>query len=86
MKILWITNSIMPELREKLNILGASSGHWVAALADILCREGNMQLSIAAPSDKVTNLQRIEGKHIVYYLFPALNQNSYHAQEIVLSV
>jgi glycosyltransferase involved in cell wall biosynthesis len=72
MKVLWITNVLLPEatsiLRGEKELKG--TGSWVLAMAEALfCRE-EMSLFIASISDLVNEISVIKGEKIVYYAIP----------------
>lgn len=72
MKILWITNTLFPEVTEKLTGNGElrGSGGWMLASAEKLtCRE-DIKLYVATVSSLVQNLKIIEGEQITYYVLP----------------
>lgn len=73
MKILWITNALLPEaisklIGEKDEIKG--TGSWVQALADALKERNNFEITIAAISDLVKELTFVQGELISYYAIP----------------
>ena len=72
MKVLWITNIALPESLELLSGKGAlkSSGGWLIGAADALCKQPDIQLTVATVSEQVKSLTRLEGKTITYYLLP----------------
>ena len=77
MKILWITNILFPEVLSKLvgNSELKSSGGWMLGAAENLVSNDNVMLYVATVSPLVKDLQRIEGKRIVYYVLPYGNGN-----------
>ena len=72
MRILWITNIVLPEALELLNGRGLlkSGGGWLIGAAEMLCRQPDISLTVASVSNKVNQLTRLEGKAISYYLLP----------------
>lgn len=72
MNVLWITNIALPEALELLHGKGVlkSSGGWLIGAAEALCKQPDIQLTIATVSRDVTRLTRLEGKSITYYLLP----------------
>lgn len=72
MKILWITNILLPEAKSLL--VGQkdlkSSGGWILGAAAGLIENPTISLSIATVSDLVSELKVIFGEHIVYYVLP----------------
>lgn len=72
MKILWITNIVLPEasalLTGKEDMKG--SGGWLLGSAKALLSLGDVQLFIATVSNNVDKLTRLQGKSVCYYLLP----------------
>lgn len=75
MKVLWISNIVFPVVENKLlnNNTGTNSGGWMVSLASEI--RDKVQLTIAAPSGKVRNLERIELDGIEFFIFPLGNGN-----------
>ena len=76
MKILWITNIIMPEaeaLMSSPSTLKASGG-WMVGLAEQLTQSKEINLTIATVSKRVSHITKLQGKYITYYILP---QKSY---------
>lgn len=72
MRVLWITNIVLPEALELLLGRGAlkSSGGWLIGAAEMLCKQPEISLTIATISSKVNQLTRLESKAVTYYLLP----------------
>lgn len=72
MKILWITNILFPEALEKLTGNGVlkSSGGWMLGSAEMLLRQEDVQLHVAAVSTLVRKLEVLKAKQITYYVLP----------------
>ena len=72
MKVLWITNILMPEalMRLKGQKIHKGSGGWMHSLAEELCGNDNVKLSVATISPLVNKLTEIRGKKIVHYAIP----------------
>lgn len=72
MKILWITNMSFPEafmlLKGDKEIV--SGGGWMVGGANALIQQSGVHLTVASVSEKVSQLTRLEGKDIIYYLLP----------------
>ena len=70
MKVLWITNVLLPEALGLLtgNNNTAGSGGWLSSSADSI--KDSVDLTIATPTDKVNSLKKKEGNGIVYYYLP----------------
>lgn len=78
MKVLWITNIVFPEI---LTVLSGqkdfkSSGGWMLGAAGLLASREDVRLCVATVSPQVSQLRRIEGKSIVYYVIPIGKGNS----------
>lgn len=72
MNVLWITNIVFPEARMLLSGEGElkETGGWMLGSAQSLVRNGEVRLTVAAVSDSVSSLRRLEGESITYYLIP----------------
>ncbi len=72
MKVLWITNIVMPEAAALLK--GESvhkiSGGWLIGAADNLVFQSDVSLYIASISKDVSELACLKGEKITYYLIP----------------
>lgn len=70
MKVLWITNTLFPDVCKTLKIETPVIGGWMsAAAASLLNLEGNLILAVATVYDG-EGLQKIQVNRIVYYLIP----------------
>jgi len=77
MRVLWITNIVLPEVEQLLGgdgILRASGG-WMSASAKALSERG-IELGIASVSAEVDHLVRMEGGGCTYYLLPVGQGNT----------
>lgn len=72
MKVLWITNILLPEATEMLGKGKAlkGSGGWLIGAATALLQTNEVELYIAAPTTHTKNLKKIVGNKIVYYAIP----------------
>ena len=72
MKVLWITNILFPEAEQLLTGSGElkASGGWMLGAANALLQKESIQLYVASVSAKVTDLVKLEGKKITYYVLP----------------
>lgn len=69
MKVLWITNSLLPSIKDKLGIARGASGGWMEAAANNLLQDcGDIELAIVSTWNKV-----VSGKvdNMRYYTIPA---------------
>ena len=72
MRILWITNIMLPESMQLLKGYGEhkSSGGWMIGAANALSKGDTIKLAIATVSEDVKNLTVLCGERISYYLLP----------------
>jgi glycosyltransferase involved in cell wall biosynthesis len=72
MKILWITNTLFPEVQALIAGQGElkGSGGWMIASAEKLIQQEDVILSVATVSHLVKDLKVVEGKGILYYILP----------------
>lgn len=77
MRVLWITNIVLPEAEQLLGGAGVlrATGGWMSASANALC-ERDVELAIASVSAGVDHLVRMEGGGRTYYLLPAGRGNT----------
>ena len=72
MKVLWITNGLLPEAKAHLS--GASvlkgSGGWIMAMAEELHKKPDVLLFLAATTPLVKKLTIVQGEYITYYAIP----------------
>ena len=76
MKILWITNIILPQAAHSLGRPGAVVGGWMQSAADELAKDPDINLAVATTYNGNT-LWRQEIDHITYYLLPCKNPMRY---------
>ena len=72
MKILWITNNILPEAQQLLSgsCSYSTSGGWLLGAAEMLLQQPNVELFVASLSENTQEMKRLQGEKIVYYLLP----------------
>ena len=72
MKVLWITNILFPEAVSLLTGSGElrASGGWMLGASEALLQHGGVELYVATVSPKVSELTRLQGEKITYYLLP----------------
>lgn len=72
MKVLWITNILLPEATALLTGRNANkgSGGWLVSSSNGLIRSGRVNLSVISVSPKVSELTILKGEHIAYYIIP----------------
>ncbi|SFE41757.1 glycosyltransferase family 4 protein [Sunxiuqinia elliptica] len=77
MKVLWITNTLFPDVCKSLNIPTPVVGGWMYASAESLLKEfGELQLGVASIyKGKEFQIKEING--VTYYLLPSASRSSY---------
>lgn len=73
MKVLWITNTLFPELEKIItgrDVADNHSGGWMVAAAEMLVQDTNIQLIVATVSKICKKITKISGKKITYYILP----------------
>lgn len=72
MKVLWITNILLPEATAMLsgNKSLRASGGWLVGAASALVKEECVTLFVASISDKVTELKKLKGTDMIHYVIP----------------
>ena len=80
MKIVWITNALLPEAEARL--IGQAelkgSGGWIQGLAERLSAQDGILLFIVALSPLVKDITKIQGKAITHYAIPSVGDKTYH--------
>lgn len=72
MKIIWITNFLLPEAQQIMKGTGElkTTGGWILGAAEALLAHSEVELSVAAVSPLVHELTVLKGKRITYYVLP----------------
>ena len=72
MRVLWISNIVLPEAERLLRGNGdlKSTGGWMIGAAQALVEHKNVELFIACPSREVRDIIELQGKSITHILFP----------------
>lgn len=72
MRVLWITNILLPEARSLLSRKQTQkgSGGWLVSSAQELINSGEINLSIISISPIVNQLTNLRGQYINYYILP----------------
>lgn len=72
MNILWLSNIVLPEALSLLSGDNAlrGTGGWMVGAVNALFQTETISLSIASPSERVSDLKVLKGEKITYYLFP----------------
>ena len=80
MKILWITNGLLPEATKQLQgqkeLKG--SGGWMQGLADALRSSDSIELTVVGITPLVRKLEKIKGDYITYYAIPSHGEKKYN--------
>ena len=82
MKVLWITNILLPEAAALLSgaYLHKGSGGWLVSSADALVNSGQVELYIVSISTKVNQLTTLSGQYMTYYVLPYYSKvNAYES-------
>ena len=73
LKILWITNNLLPKTAAYLQCQAASSGTWLIDIADMLSKQKDVQLAVACVYGK--EFKKIDLDGVTYYLLPGNGKN-----------
>lgn len=76
MKILWITNVVLPEANELLNEPINPFGGWLVNASKDLALIEEVDLVVASPKSNINKAKKLSGDLIDYYIFPWQNENS----------
>ncbi|MBQ9752765.1 MAG: glycosyltransferase [Paludibacteraceae bacterium] len=71
MRILWITNSVMPEIAQTLGWSRLGSGGWMSAMLSQLRQRPNVKIVIATISKKINRLIVRDVNGVRYWILPA---------------
>jgi len=73
-KVLWITNIVMPKLAKYINCDENASGSWLIDIAELLAKSSQVQLTIVSVFGKeFKKFEHVDG--ITYYLLPGTGKN-----------
>ena len=83
MRVLWITNALLPEAVAYLTGSGESNstGSWICALADRIVSTQLVDLGIVATSNLVKELRRIDLNYKKYYVFPKMEDEQKYTKK-----
>lgn len=73
MKVLWLTNIILPEASQLMNEKSTPFGGWLVSASVRLSNEKEISLSIAFPKNKLKDVEVLKGDKINYYVFPPVS-------------
>lgn len=77
-RVLWVTNVLMPEASLLLNEVPTSLGGWMVSSAKGLDKE-RIELSIASPKKGVSDFRRLNGHKATYFLFQPIGDQGKRA-------
>lgn len=72
MKILWLTNVILPEASLLINEKPSPFGGWLINASKDLSEQNGIELSIAFPRNRINRYKKLSGQKINYYPFKAV--------------
>jgi hypothetical protein len=70
-KILWISNIILPEVSEMINEPIVPFGGWLVNSSKYLSNTKSVDLLIASPKHNIKKIIELKGNKISYFLFPS---------------
>lgn len=73
MRVLWITNMLMPDAAQHMGVQTSSSGTWMIDISRMLAEQDDIQLAIACVYGKENKVFQLNG--ITYYLLPGTGRN-----------
>ncbi|MCJ8319608.1 MAG: glycosyltransferase family 4 protein [Colwellia sp.] len=80
MKVLWITNTLFPDICDELNLPRSVAGGWMYGLGSELSSKDDVDLLVATPTTKVKSLQYIKKGNITYCLIPGTISGRYNTK------
>ncbi len=86
MKILWITNILFPEARALItgnNNQLSGSGGWMLGASKALVKHGDLTLCIATVSRLVSELTKLDGEDLMYYVLPFGKGNNFENDDYI---
>lgn len=76
MKILWITNILLPDICKELNIVPPVTGGWMVSMLNSIKKlYPNVEMAVATPYGKDKIFIKKEVNNILYYCLPFKNPN-----------
>lgn len=79
MRVLWITNNVMPYPAKMLNVEASNFGGWILSMIDKVSKNKNINLAIATIYD-CKNIIKYEKDGIKYYLVPGKKGYNYYSK------
>ncbi len=80
MKVLWITNTLFPDVCDELNIPQRVAGGWMYGLGSALSSKDELDLYVATLTPLVESLTLIKKGSITYYLIPGVISGKYNSK------
>lgn len=81
MKILWLTNVVLPQASLLMNEKATPLGGWLVNASVALAEYDDIELSIAFPKNGLSDLLVLDGARIKYYAFPPVSEKVLRANE-----
>lgn len=75
MKVLWLTNILLPQIAEDLSMPISYGGGWLVGLANDLLKQDNVNLTICTPVININNLINIKKNKLKNYCIPQIKKN-----------
>jgi glycosyltransferase involved in cell wall biosynthesis len=75
MKILWVTNIMLPEASKIMNEESVPFGGWLVNASKSLSQIENINLSVAFPKKGIKKVNTFSGEKIKYFCFPSFRNN-----------
>ncbi|MEG0019830.1 MAG: hypothetical protein RR728_04715, partial [Oscillospiraceae bacterium] len=83
MKILWLTNIVLPQAAKLHGITGGSNGGWMVSQLEELSKKDFLQVTVVSPSEQVTAIETAQKGNITYITFPAKEEGQRIFQSIL---
>lgn len=80
MKILWVTNTLFPDMCIELNLPISVAGGWMYGMGAELSSSDNIELFVATPTEKVNEISYIKKNNITYCLIPGRVSGQYNSK------
>jgi len=73
LRVLWIVNTVMPQLAAFLDVPGSASGSWLVDIAERLVHDAGIDLAVACVHG--AEFRRVDTGGVTYYLLPGTGKN-----------
>ena len=70
MKILWLTNFILPDASHSLNLPVVSAGGWIVGMLNQFKTQNNLEVTVLSPSDKTDKILTTTCDNISHIIIP----------------